>query len=176
MPLTDTAIRNAKPEAKDRKLADGGGLYLFVTAKGGKLWRLKYRYDGKEKLLAFGSYPEISLADARQRREDARKLIANGVDPGEVKKAQKAATVAVTENSFEVVAREWHSKFSGSWSACHAETTLGRLQLDVFPALGAKSIEEIKAMELLAMTEAEHNSLGIIEVNGPQGDSNAEFL
>lgn len=151
MPLTDTAIRNAKPEAKDRKLADGGGLYLFVTAKGGKLWRLKYRYDGKEKLLALGSYPEISLADARQRREDARKLLANNIDPSEIKKVQKSATVAATENSFEVVAREWHKKFSGSWSATHAETTLRRLELDAFPVLGTRTIAEIKAIELLAM-------------------------
>jgi integrase len=151
MPLTDTAIRNAKAEEKDRKLTDGGGLYLFVTSKGGKLWRLKYRFDGKEKLLSFGSYPEITLAEARERRTAARKLLANGVDPGEVKKAQKAATVAETENSFEVVAREWHTKFSGSWSPSHAETTLKRLRLDVFPVMGVRPIGEIKAPEILAM-------------------------
>ena len=150
-PLSDTKVRNVKPQAKEVKLFDGGGLFLLVVPTGGKLWRFKYRFGGKEKQLTFGTYPEISLSDARQRREDARKLLANGVDPSEIKKAQKAATVAVTENSFEVVAREWHGKFSGTWSACHAETTLGRLQLDVFPALGAKSIGEIKAMDLLAM-------------------------
>lgn len=150
-PLTDTQVRNAKPQAKDITMFDGGGLYLLITPTGGKLWRFKYRYAGKEKLMAFGNYPQVSLADARQRREDAKKLIANGVDPGEVRKAQKAATVAETENSFEVVAREWHTKFSGSWSPSHAETTLRRIELDAFPVLGAKPIGEIKATELLTM-------------------------
>ncbi len=150
-PLSDIQVKNAKPRDKDYKLSDGHGLYLLVTPTGGKLWRLQYRYAGKQKLLSFGAYPSISLADARQRREDARKLLANSVDPGEVRKAQKAATVAETENSFEVVAREWHNKFSGSWSSSHAETTLRRIELDAFPVLGAKPIEEIKAMELLTM-------------------------
>lgn len=150
-PLSDTKVRNVKPQAKEVKLFDGGGLFLLVAPTGGKLWRFKYRFAAKEKKLTFGTYPEVSLADARQRREDARKLLANGVDPGEVKKAQKAAQVAVTENSFEVVAREWHTKFSGTWSACHAETTLGRLLLDVFPVIGARPIGEIKAPEILAM-------------------------
>jgi len=150
-PLSDTKVRNTKPQAKEVKLFDGGGLFLLVVPTGGKLWRFKYRFAGKEKKLTFGTYPEISLADARQRREDARKLLAKGVDPGEIKKAQKAAQVAVAENSFEVVAREWHSKFSGAWSASHAETTIGRLKLDVFPVLGAQPITEIKAPELLAV-------------------------
>jgi integrase len=150
-PLSDIQVKNAKPRDKDYKLSDGHGLYLLVTPTGGKLWRLQYRYAGKQKLLSFGAYPSISLADARQRREDARKLLANSVDPGEVRKAQKAATVAETENSFEVVAREWHNKFSGSWSSSHAETTLRRIELDAFPVLGAKPIEEIKAMDLLTM-------------------------
>jgi len=150
-PLSDTKVRTVKPQPKEVKLFDGGGLFLLVAPTGGKLWRFKYRFAGKEKKLTFGTYPEISLADARQRREEARKLLAKGVDPGEIKKAQKAALVAVAENSFEVVAREWHSKFSSAWSASHAETTLGRLKLDVFPVLGARPITEIKAPELLAM-------------------------
>jgi hypothetical protein len=91
MPLTEMKVRNAKPKEKFYKLSDSGGLYLHVTDKGSKLWRFKYRYDGKQKLLAFGTYPEISLLDARQRRDDARKLLANGVDPGAVRKAQKQA-------------------------------------------------------------------------------------
>jgi integrase len=150
MPLTDTAIRNAKAEEKDRKLTDGAGLYLFVTSKGGKLWRFKYRFEGKEKLLSFGSYPEITLAEAREKRDAARKQVANGVDPGQVKKAKKAAQVQ-TDSTFEVVAREWHLKFSGTWSYSHAETTLKRLRLDVFPVLGTRPIGEIKAPEILAM-------------------------
>jgi integrase len=151
LPLTDVQVRNAKPKEKDFKLPDGYGLYLLVTPTNGKLWRFDYRYSDKRKTLALGAYPSISLADARQRREDAKKLLANGVDPSALKKAQKAATVAETENSFEVVAREWHSKFSGTWSPSHAETTLRRIQSDVFPVIGARPIGEIKAPELLAM-------------------------
>jgi len=151
MILTDVKARNAKPGEKQVKLSDGGGMYLLITPAGGKCWRLKYRFGGKEKVLALGTYPEITLADARQRREDARKLLANGVDPSEIKKAQKAATVAVSENSLEVVAREWHGKFSASWSPSHTETTIKRLELDVFPVLGDKAIGEIKAPALLTM-------------------------
>lgn len=161
VPLSDVQVKNSKPQEKDVTLFDGGGLYLLIgrqkyDANGkalppSKLWRLKYRYAGKEKLLSLGSYPVVSLADARQRREDAKKLLANGVDPGEIKKAQKAAIVAETENSLEVVAREWHSKFSGSWSPSHAETTLRRLEADVIPVLGARPVSEIKAPEVLSM-------------------------
>jgi len=151
LPLSDTKIRNAKPQSKEVKLFDGGGLFLLVTPSGGKLWRFKYRFGGKEKQLTFGSYPEISLADARQRRDDARKLLANDVDPGEIKKARKAATVAETENSFEVVAREWHTKFSATWSPSHSETTFRRLQSDVFPIIGPCPIGEIKSQEVLGM-------------------------
>lgn len=150
-PLTDIQISKAKPQSKQVTHFDGGGLFLLVSPTGGKLWRFKYRYDGKDKLISLGTYPEITLADARQRREDARKLLANGVDPGAIKKAQKAATVAETENGFETVAREWHSKFSERWSESHTETTLKRLRLDVFPIMGARPINEIKAPELLAM-------------------------
>lgn len=149
--LTPLQLDKAKPTDREYKLSDGGGLFLLVTPSGGKLWNLKYRFNGKEKRLSFGAYPTVTLSDARQRREDAKKLLANGVDPGEVKKALKAATVAETENSFEIVAREWHSKFAGTWSPTHAETTLRRLQSDVFPVMGAKPVGEIKAPEVLAM-------------------------
>jgi integrase len=115
------------------------------------LWRFKYRLGGKEKQLAFGSYPEIPLADARQRRDDARKLLVNDVDPGEIRKARKAATIAETENSFEVVVREWHNKFSATWSPSHAETTLRRLQSVVFLIIGPSPIGEIKPLEVLAI-------------------------
>jgi len=150
-PLSDAKVRTARPQEKETKLFDGGGLFLLITPTGGKLWRFKYRFLGKEKKLNLGAYPEISLGDARQRRDEARKLLANGVDPGEVKKALKAATIAEAENELEVVAREWHTKFSSTWSPSHAETTLRRLQNDVFPALGKRPISEIKAPELLAM-------------------------
>lgn len=151
MALTDVKVRNAKSADKQLKLFDGDGMFLLITPQGGKCWRLKYRYNGKEKLLALGTYPEITLADARQRREDARRLLANGVDPAAVKKAQKAAIVAESENGFEVVAREWHAKFSGAWSPSHAETTLRRMKADVFPVLGDRPIGEIKAPDVLAM-------------------------
>lgn len=150
-PLSDIQVRNAKPKAQDFKLMDGFGLYLLVTPSGGKLWRFDYRYNDKRKVIAIGVYPSITLSDARQRREDAKKLLANGVDPGEIKRAQKAATISESENGFEVVAREWHGKFSSTWSESHAETTLRRLQSDVFPVMGDKPMEEIKAPAVLAM-------------------------
>ena len=110
VPLTDMQIRAIKPAAKDIKLFDGSGLFLLITPTGGKLWRFKYRFGGREKLLSFGAYPQISLADARQRREEARELIAKGIDPGAAKKEQEAAMLREQE-TFEVVAREWHSQF-----------------------------------------------------------------
>jgi integrase len=151
VPLSDVQVRTAKPKEKDYKLSDGQGLYLLANTTGGKLWRLDYTFASKRKTLALGNYPSISLADARQRRDDAKKLLANGVDPGAIKKALKASMVAETENSFETVAREWHMKFSGTWSPSHTETTLRRLQADVFPVIGDTPINEIKAPELLAM-------------------------
>ena len=120
MPLTDTAVRNAKPGDKARKLFDSGGLYLEVAPTGGKWWRLKYRFDGKEKRLSLGVYPDVSLKDARDRRDEARKLLANEIDPSENRKAKKAAKVERAANSFEVVAREWFAKHSTHWSDNHA--------------------------------------------------------
>jgi len=148
MSLTDVKVRNAKQTEKQFKLSDGGGMYLLVTPNGGKCWRLKYRFGGKEKTLALGTYPEITLADARQRREDARKLLAHSVDPGAVKKAQKAARQEADANSFEVVAREWHSKQT-LWSDSHSDRVLRALERDIFPWIGARAISEIKAPELL---------------------------
>jgi len=151
-PLTDAKVKNAKPGAKSRKMADGGGMYLLVDPKGGKYWRLKYRFEGKERApLALGVYPGVSLAEARGMRELARKQLASGIDPGQVKKARRAAKEAETKNGFEVVAREWYASKSHLWSASHAETVIGRLELDVFPPLGARPINEISAPELLKM-------------------------
>jgi len=150
IPLTDMKVQKAKPKDKPVTLFDGGGLFLLVTPTGGKLWRFKYRYDGKQKLLAFGSYPEISLLDARQRRDDARKMLANDIDPGAVRKAQKQAKAEETE-TFEVIAREWHNKFMVTWKKSHYERVLSRLERDVFPHLGKRPIEQIKAPELLGV-------------------------
>jgi integrase len=149
--LTDIKVKSAKGKEKPYKLTDGQGLYLQVTPAGGKWWRFKYRFDGKEKLLSFGTYPEISLADAREKRDAARKQVANGIDPSEVRKAEKKAVQAVTENGFEVVAREWHEKFKQRWTQIHADTTIRRLERDVFPWLGTRPIGEIKPPELLAV-------------------------
>jgi len=150
IPLTDVKVQKAKPKDKPISLFDGGGLYLLITPAGGKLWRFKYRFNNKEKKLAFGSYPEISLQNARQRREEARGLVANGVDPDAVRKAQKQANTEETE-TFEVIAREWHAKFTPTWTAGHATTIISRLERDLFPWIGKRPINQVKAPELLAV-------------------------
>lgn len=151
MALSDLAIKTAKPGAKPIRLSDSGGLYLEVAPSGGKLWRLKYRFGGKEKRLALGKYPEVSLKDARERRDEARKLLANEVDPGENRKAQKAAKAERAANSFEAVAREWIAKNTPTWAATHTSKIVRRLEMYVFPWLGGRPIAEITAPELLAM-------------------------
>lgn len=151
MALSDVQVRTAKPGPKAARLFDGGGLYLEVSPSGGKLWRLKYRFGGKEKLLALGKYPEVGLKDARHRRDEARKLLANEVDPGENRKQQKAAKAERAANSLEAVAREWLAKNSPTWAASHTSKIFRRLEMYVFPWLGGRPIAEITAPELLAM-------------------------
>jgi len=155
VPLTDSRIRNAKPRSKEYKLSDGGGLFLLVVPAGGKYWRMKYRFGGKDMgSLAFGVFPEVSLTEARDKRETARKKLRDGIDPRQEQKALKAANVADGENGFEVVALEWYANRSSAWSASHAATVIGRLNLDVFPRLGARPIGEITAPEVLKMLRA----------------------
>lgn len=149
VPLTDTKVRLTKAKDKPQKLFDGGGLFLLVTPTGGKLWNLKYRIDGKENRIALGAYPDVSLAEARQKRDQARALLASGVAPSDTKKAQKAADTQETE-IFEIIDREWFAKFSPSWAVSHAKTTIRRLELFIFPWLGARLIKTITAPELLA--------------------------
>ncbi|MBK5275620.1 MAG: integrase arm-type DNA-binding domain-containing protein [Desulfuromonadales bacterium] len=149
--LSDIQISKAKPKDKPYKLADGGGLFLLITPTGGKLWRYKYRFASKEKLLSYGSYPSLSLADARQLRDDSKKLLAKGVDPGENKKAQKAAQGVQDANTFEVIAREWHSKFAHTWVPSHAKHKLERLETNVFPWIGKRPVKEITAPDVLAV-------------------------
>lgn len=151
MPLTDKTIRSAKANTKPRRMFDGHGLYLEITPSGGKYWRLKYRFAGKEKRLALGVYPQISLKKARDRRDEARKLLADGIDPSQHRKSQKAATAALHRNSFELVAREWHAKQAPSWSDKHADTVIRRLETKIFPWLGKKPVSEITAPELLVV-------------------------
>lgn len=151
MPLTDTKVRNVKAGEKAQKLFDGGGLYLLVTPQGGKSWRLKYRFEGKEKLLAFGTYPEVSLSDARLKREEARQLLSRIIDPGAVRKAEKQAGADRAANSFEAITREWLAKYAPTWSPGHVVNITCRMERDVFPWIGEKPIAEIKAPELLAV-------------------------
>ena len=147
--LTDTSIRNAKPKEKPYKLADSGGLYLLVTPNGSRLWRLKYRVGGIEKLLSFGSYPQVSLKEARDKAFEAKQGLSSGIDPSQTKKAQKAS--ASGADSFEAVAREWFGKFSTGWAPGHAERVIRLLERDVFPWIGLRPVREITAPELLAV-------------------------
>lgn len=149
-PLSEIKIRSIKAQGKDFKLFDGGGLYLLVTTSGGKLWHFKYRYKGKEKKIAWGAYPEISLLDARQKRDEARKQLINGFDPGEIRKAQRQVTIQEIE-TFEAIAREWHKRFFSTWSEKYAETLMSRLELYVFPWIGKKPIAGIKPPEMLSV-------------------------
>jgi hypothetical protein len=149
MALTDTAVRNAKSRDKSYKLSDGKGLYLQVEPSGSKLWRLKYRFVGKEKKLSLGAYPEVSLAQARDRQIDARRTLANGVDPGELKQQGKRTARIMVANSIESVAREWFAKFSPTWADNHKDKVLLRLENDIYPWLGSRPIAAIEADELL---------------------------
>ncbi|MFP5464138.1 MAG: tyrosine-type recombinase/integrase [Gammaproteobacteria bacterium] len=150
MALTDTAVRNAKPATTPHKLADGGGMYLLTKPTGGKLWRLDYRHGGKRKTLALGVYPDVSLADARQRRDEARRLLAQDIDPGEHRKLTRDMQQRDAD-SFEAVALEWHARFAPTWTKEHAARILQRLTLNVFPWIGARPVGEITAPELLTV-------------------------
>lgn len=145
MSLTNTKINTAKPADKLYKLSDEKGLYLQVNPNGSKYWRLKYRFGGKEKKLAIGIYPEISLTEAREKRDAARKLLANDIDPGLNKQITKNVAKQAEENSFQTIALEWFSKFSVKWASSHSSKILGRLEKNVFPWLGKRPIHEIKS-------------------------------
>lgn len=151
--LTDTAIRKAKlpTGAKRERLFDGLGLYLELAPNGGKWWRLKYRWAGKEKRLSLGTYPETTLADARAARDAARKLLREGRDPGAARKAEKLARAASAADSFEAIAWEWHAKFSPTWSPSNVARIRRLLKKDVLPYLGSRPVTEITAPELLAV-------------------------
>jgi len=151
MPLTDTACKNAKTkdDGAQAKYADEKGMYLLVN-KTGKYWRLDYRFNDKRKTLALGVYPEIGLKLAREKRDEARRLLAEGIDPGELRKVTKATSKLSAANSFEAVAREWFAKYQPTWSEGHATRIIRRLERDIFPWLGNRPIAEITAPELLA--------------------------
>jgi integrase len=147
--LTNTAVKNAKPQKNPYKLTDGAGLYLLVKPNGGKFWRLKYFVAGKEKLLALGAYPEISLDEAREKRLSARKLNASGIDPATQRKEEKRRRAYNVENSFQVVAKEWFETNKPKWTPDHAERLWRRLNLHVISEIGDRPIAEISALDLL---------------------------
>ena len=149
MTLTARQVETAKPKEKSYKLFDGGGLYLEVTAKGSRYWRMKYRFGGKEKRLAFGVFPTVTLAEAREMRNQAKKVLAAGGDPGEVKKEEKAIQKLSTGNTFEAIAREWHKSKADRWSLRYRDEIIDTFEKDIFPYIGKRPIAEIKPLELL---------------------------
>ncbi len=151
MSLTDTAIKSTKPTVKPIKIRDGGGLYLLINPNGSRWWRLDYRFGGKRKTLSMGVYPDVPLAKARERRDEARKLLADGIDPGENRKAVKASKGELAANSFEVVTREWLEGRKSHVALDQHVKTLARMENDVFPWIGKRPIAEIDAPELLTV-------------------------
>lgn len=154
MALTDTAIRSSKPREAVYKLSDGRGLQLHVTPLGSKLWRWAYRFDGKQKLMALGSYPDLSLAQARSKVEEARKLLASGSDPMAARKSEKIARRLAIEDTFAAVAQKWWESWKAARSESHTVYVWRRLEADVFPAIGTRPIAEIEAPELVLMMKA----------------------
>jgi len=151
MPLTDSQCRNAEKREKDYKLADGGGLYLYVTSKGAKSWRLKYRFAGKEKRLVFGRYPDLKLADARIRREDAKRLLRDHKDPAVEEHKRKMAAYASAGATMEKIGRQWHDAQKPRWSPKYARKLIQALERDVFPVLGALPLADIDGPMVLHM-------------------------
>lgn len=162
MALSDAAIRTAKPQPKPLKMSDAGGLFLLVTPSGGKWWRYSYRLNGKQKTISLGTYPDVGLKDARDRHSEARKLLAQGIDPSESKKAVKAAGADRAANSFEVVAREWWASHMANKAESHKEKVIRRFELYLFLWLGGKPIAEITAPQILEAVKR-IEKLGILE-------------
>ena len=149
MALTDVKVRSAKPMDKPYKLTDGEGMHLLVHPNGSKYWRLQYRFDGKQKMLALGVYPEISLSEARQRRDEAKRQVANFIAPSEKKKVEKQARKVAVENTFKSVALEWHEYKRPNWSKGYAEDLMEAFENDIFPDIGKRPIAEIEPLEAL---------------------------
>lgn len=151
MKLTARQISTAKPTEKPYKLSDGGGLYLLVNPNGSRYWRMKYRYAGKEKLLSIGVYPDVTLAEARDKRTEAKRMLAAGDDPSEVKQAAREAKSLAVNNSFELLALEWHEHKKPNWSSGYADDILEYLRKDIFPYIGKKAVTDIKPMTMLSV-------------------------
>ncbi|HEY8856924.1 MAG TPA: integrase arm-type DNA-binding domain-containing protein [Rugosibacter sp.] len=163
MALTDIAIKNTKPQAKPIRLADERSLYLLLNPNGSRWWRFDYRFDGKHKTISFGIYPDVSLKLARERRDEARTLLATGVDPGAQRRAEKQAKADFGANTFEVIAREWMATRGKEWTESYASKTKSALERNAFPAIGRKPIAEITAPDVLAMLRA-IESRGIVDM------------
>jgi integrase len=162
MPLSDTRVRNAKPTAKTYKLSDGGGMYLLVTPNGARYWRLDYRFAANRRTIAFGVYPTVTLAAARQHREEARGLLAKNIDPSSVRKAMRRAAKLASDNTFEAVAREWIARQRNRLAPRYYALVVARLEADIFPQIGSRPIADIGAPELLeALKKVEKR--GVIE-------------
>lgn len=151
MKLTARQISTAKPTDKPYKLSDGGGLYLLVNPNGSRYWRMKYRYAGKEKLLSIGVYPDVTLAEARDKRTKAKRILAAGDDPSEVKQAEREAKNLAVNNSFELLALEWHEHKKPNWSSGYADDIMEYLRKDIFPYIGKKAITGIKPITMLSV-------------------------
>ncbi|EEB7340068.1 tyrosine-type recombinase/integrase [Salmonella enterica] len=151
MKLTARQISTAKPTDKPYKLSDGGGLYLLVNPNGSRYWRMKYRYSGKEKLLSIGVYPDVTLAEARDKRTKAKRILAAGDDPSEVKQAEREAKNLAVNNSFELLALEWHEHKKPNWSSGYADDIMEYLRKDIFPYIGKKAITDIKPITMLSV-------------------------
>ena len=143
MPLNDRQIKNAKHTDKAYKISDGHGLHLLIKPNGGKYWRLKYRIDGKEKLLSIGTYPTISLVEAREAAENARRMVANGQSPSEAKQQAKRERAEALQNTFGHIAAEWHQHQQASWTPNHAAKVWRSFEVDILPALGNEPIRAI---------------------------------
>jgi hypothetical protein len=161
--LNDTLIRSFKFTGKPKKHFDGGGMYLLVTATGSKLWRMVYHFDKKEKLLSFGEYPTVSLKDARERREDAKRLLAQGIDPGVHKKAIIARRIAEQANSFKNIALEWYTNQTTQFTDAHRQLVLFRLNTYLFPALGNIAVSKLEPQDLLAVARSAEQK-GLLEI------------
>lgn len=149
MALTDIQIKRAKPQDKPYTLNDGQGLSLLINPDGSKGWRFRFRFAGKARLMSFGSYDLVSLAEAREKRDIARKQVANGIDPVEERKALRLAQKLSIENSFEAICREWHTNKADRWTVAYREEIIKTFEQDVFPFIGKRPISEIKPLELL---------------------------
>lgn len=160
--LTDAAIRNLKPQGRIYRKADGLGLCLEVTPAGTKLWRFRYRYGGKASMLALGPYPEVTLAEARRRRDELREMLGRGIDPASVRRAEKARALELGESTFEAVAREWIARHLMKRAAGHRDKVIRRLERDVFPYLGRRPVAEIAAPEILS-TVRRIEARGVLE-------------